>query len=84
MPLKELTKLLSSLAEAVLDQDFITQVLAINDDIGNMSAENWQSADGKSSSKPLEPTKEQKSTQNTESDVKKDDLNICPDTGQQK
>ena len=40
MPLKELTKLLSSLAEAVLDQDFITQVLAINDDIGNMSAEN--------------------------------------------
>ncbi|KAM7343603.1 uncharacterized protein ACRADG_010586 [Cochliomyia hominivorax] len=40
MPLKELIKLLASLAEAVMDQDFITQVLAINDDIGNMSAEN--------------------------------------------
>lgn len=40
MSLKELTKLLSSLAEAVMDQDFITQILAINDDIGNMSAEN--------------------------------------------
>ncbi|KNC23401.1 hypothetical protein FF38_00765, partial [Lucilia cuprina] len=40
MPLKELTQLLGSLAEAIMDQDFITQVLNINDDIGNMSAEN--------------------------------------------
>lgn len=40
MPLKELNKLLSSLAVAVMDQDFITQVLSINDDIGNMSSEN--------------------------------------------
>uniref|UniRef100_A0A1I8P0V7 Uncharacterized protein n=1 Tax=Stomoxys calcitrans TaxID=35570 RepID=A0A1I8P0V7_STOCA len=37
MPIKELSKLLISLAEAVMDQDFIQQVLTINDDIGNMS-----------------------------------------------
>ncbi|XP_017050978.2 uncharacterized protein LOC108094741 isoform X1 [Drosophila ficusphila] len=40
MPLQELTDLCKSLAEVVLDQSFISQVLAINDDIGNMSVEN--------------------------------------------
>ena len=40
MSLKELMKLLTSLAEVVMDQDFIKQLLVINDDIGNMSAEN--------------------------------------------
>ena len=33
-------KLLTSLTDVVMDQDFIKQLLAINDDIGNMSAEN--------------------------------------------
>ena len=42
MPLPELTELCKSLAEVVTDQSFISQVLAINDDIGNMSVENWQ------------------------------------------
>lgn len=70
LSLKELTKVLSSLAEAVMDQDFINQVLVINDDISNMSAENWQLADGKSS-KTL-PEKEQKSTQHPEQDAKED------------
>ncbi|KAH8290137.1 hypothetical protein KR054_000323, partial [Drosophila jambulina] len=40
MPLQELTELCKSLAEVVTDQNFISQVLAINDDIGNMSVEN--------------------------------------------
>uniref|UniRef100_A0A1I8M9J1 Uncharacterized protein n=1 Tax=Musca domestica TaxID=7370 RepID=A0A1I8M9J1_MUSDO len=40
MSIKELSRLLTSLAEAVMDQGFIQQVLAINEDIGNMSAEN--------------------------------------------
>ncbi|XP_001974895.3 uncharacterized protein LOC6547596, partial [Drosophila erecta] len=40
MPLPELTELCKSLAEVVTDQSFISQVLAINDDIGNMSVEN--------------------------------------------
>lgn len=71
MPQKELNKLLSSLAEVVMDQDFITQVLSINDDIGNMSAENWQSNDVK----PLKPPeeKEKSSSQPQEHDAKKDD-----------
>jgi len=44
MPLQELTELCKSLAEVVTDQNFVSQVLAINDDIGNMSVsvENWQ------------------------------------------
>lgn len=37
MPLQELTELCKSLAEVVTDQNFVSQVLAINDDIGNMS-----------------------------------------------
>uniref|UniRef100_A0A6P4EBI0 Uncharacterized protein LOC108041937 n=1 Tax=Drosophila rhopaloa TaxID=1041015 RepID=A0A6P4EBI0_DRORH len=40
MPLQELTELCKSLADVVTDQNFIGQVLAINDDIGNMSVEN--------------------------------------------
>ncbi|XP_030245006.1 uncharacterized protein LOC115564608 isoform X1 [Drosophila navojoa] len=40
MSLHELTELCKSLYEVVSDQNFITQVLAINDDIGNMSMEN--------------------------------------------
>jgi len=40
IPLPELTELCKSLAEVVTDQSFISQVLAINDDIGNMSVEN--------------------------------------------
>ncbi|XP_068145927.1 uncharacterized protein [Drosophila tropicalis] len=40
LPLPELTDLCKSLAEVVTDQNFITQVLSINDDIGNMSVEN--------------------------------------------
>ncbi|KAI8038590.1 hypothetical protein M5D96_008498 [Drosophila gunungcola] len=40
MPLQELTELCKSLAEVVTDQNFIGQVLGINDDIGNMSVEN--------------------------------------------
>ncbi|XP_034120055.1 uncharacterized protein LOC117578581 [Drosophila guanche] len=40
MPLQELTELCKSLAEVVTDQNFIGQVLSINDDIGNMSVEN--------------------------------------------
>ncbi|XP_016957564.2 uncharacterized protein LOC108029651 [Drosophila biarmipes] len=40
MPLPELTELCKSLAEVVTDQNFVSQVLAINDDIGNMSVEN--------------------------------------------
>lgn len=38
----ELTELCKSLYEVVSDQNFIGQVLAINDDIGVMSMENWQ------------------------------------------
>ncbi|XP_033253698.1 uncharacterized protein LOC117193079, partial [Drosophila miranda] len=40
MPLQELTELCKALAEVVTDQNFIGQVLSINDDIGNMSVEN--------------------------------------------
>ncbi|EDW79752.2 uncharacterized protein Dwil_GK17849 [Drosophila willistoni] len=40
LPLPELTDLCKSLAEVVTDQNFISQVLSINDDIGNMSVEN--------------------------------------------
>lgn len=40
MPLPELTELCKSLAEVVTDQNFVSQVLAINNDIGNMSVEN--------------------------------------------
>uniref|UniRef100_A0A1A9WXJ6 Uncharacterized protein n=1 Tax=Glossina brevipalpis TaxID=37001 RepID=A0A1A9WXJ6_9MUSC len=40
MKQRELAKLLLSLAEVIMDQSFIDQVLAINDDIGNMTTEN--------------------------------------------
>lgn len=40
MEYSDLLELCTSLAEAVTDQDFIKQVLAINDDINSMSADN--------------------------------------------
>ena len=64
MSLKELMKLLTSLTDVVMDQDFIKQLLAINDDIGNMSAENWQSTDGKNL-KPLTPTANEETVKQT-------------------
>lgn len=36
----ELDTILRSLIQIIMDEDFIGQVLAINDDISNMSAEN--------------------------------------------
>lgn len=36
----ELDSILRSLTEIIMDEDFVGQVLAINDDISNMSAEN--------------------------------------------
>ena len=44
---KELTELCKSLADVINDQDFIQQLLSINEDIGVMSAENWQLKDKK-------------------------------------
>lgn len=43
----ELTELCKSLADVINDQDFIQQLLTINEEIGVMSAENWQSKDKK-------------------------------------
>lgn len=41
MSLYELTELCRSLAEAMTDMDFVTQMLSINNDINHMSADNW-------------------------------------------
>lgn len=41
MDKSELCQLLKSLSVAMADQDFIRQVLEINDQITEMSADNW-------------------------------------------
>lgn len=54
----ELTELCKSLYEVVSDQNFIGQVLAINDDIGVMSMENWQLKQPKDAAAAAQPSKQ--------------------------